>query len=78
MAVRTIANQQSLEQRRALKPENGDIVRYLGKEYVATAVGTRYVRCYEVGTNPKYTEALPVQYLVKTGKNIKDAPPPTV
>lgn len=38
------SKQQKVEQRRAMKPEPGDIVEYLGVRYKVTAVGNRICR----------------------------------
>jgi hypothetical protein len=61
----------SIEQRRALKPEPGDIIKYQEKLYVTVAVGSRFVRAYEQGTDRKdLTEMLPIQFVIKMGQRV--------
>lgn len=65
---------QSIEERRALKPDAGDVVKYQEQTYVVTAVGNRYVNAYEEGGDPRFTKMLPLQYVIKTGRRVTNPP----
>lgn len=59
----------TIEQRRSLKPEPGDILKHNGLEYVTLQVGNKYVRCYErISGSPKFPETLDLRLIVKTGE----------
>jgi hypothetical protein len=61
----------NLEDRRALKPVRGDVVRYMTIDYVVTEVGNRWAKAYVKGLGtPEFPELIPLQLVVKTGESV--------
>lgn len=61
----------SLEDRRALKPTKGDVVRYNGNSYVVLEVGNRWAKAYErVSGNENFPEMIPLSLITKTGERV--------
>lgn len=62
----------NLEERRALKPTRGDVVKYNGVEYVMTEVGNRWAKGFAKDLGSKeWPEMIPLSMVVKTGERVE-------
>lgn len=61
-----------IEERRALKPTKGDVVRYNGNNYVVLEVGNRWARAYnKQNGSERFPEMIPLNLITKTGERVE-------